>query len=217
MKNLYKDIKCAIFDLDGTLIKSIGAWRDVDVKFMTKRNLPIPEDFYERVKVLNFPQAADYVINECGVTDSKEAVMEEWLTMIQYEYAEVVPMVEGAKEFLQKLHQSGVKIALATASREELYKPCLKRHGVYNLFDAFVTTDEVARKKGFPDVYYLAAERCGAEPASCAVFEDIYLGCVGAKAGGMYTVGILEEHSQEDWDKIKQTADETLTDYRKFL
>ena len=216
-KNLYKDIKCAIFDLDGTLIKSIGAWRDVDIKFMEKRNLPIPEDFYEKVKVMNFPQAADYVINECGVTDTKEAVMEEWLTMIQHEYAEVVDMVEGAKQFLQRLHQNGVKIALATASREELYKPCLERHGVYDLFDAFVTTDEVARKKGFPDVYLLAAERCGAKPEECAVFEDIYLGCVGAKAGNMYTIGILEEHSKPDWDKIKETADETWTDYRHLL
>ncbi|MBR5121280.1 MAG: HAD family phosphatase, partial [Oscillospiraceae bacterium] len=76
---------------------------------------------------------------------------------------------------------------------------------------------EVARKKGFPDVYLLAAERCGAKPEECAVFEDIYLGCVGAKAGNMYTIGILEEHSKPDWEKIKETADETWADYRHLL
>lgn len=212
--NFYKDISCAIFDLDGTLVESISAWREVDINFMKRRNLPIPDDFYDRVSTLNFSQAADYVISECGVTDPKEVVMNEWLEELEYDYANVIGMVAGAKEFITRLHQSGVKIALATASRPELFKPCLERHGVLDLFDVFVTTDEVKRKKGFPDVYLLAAEKAGvSDPSKCAVFEDIYLGCVGAKAANMYTVGVLEEHSKDDWDKMKGVCDLVIRDY----
>ncbi len=216
--NFYKDISCAIFDLDGTLVESISAWREVDINFMKRRNLPIPDDFYDRVSTLNFSQAADYVIAECGVTDPKEVVMNEWLEELEYDYANVIGMVAGAKEFITKLHQNGVRIALATASRPELFKPCLERHGVLELFDVFVTTDEVERKKGFPDVYLLAAEKAGVDdPTSCAVFEDIYLGCVGAKAANMYTVGVLEEHSKDDWEKMRGICDLIIEDYTSLV
>lgn len=215
--NLYKDADCVIFDLDGTLIKSIDVWREVDIKFMEKRGLPVPEGFYAKVSSMNFSQAADYVIAECGVTDSKESIMEEWFSMVEYEYANTIEMVGGAKEFITALKKSGVKTALATASLPKLYVPCLERHGVLKHFDAFVTTDEVKRKKGFPDIYLLAAEKVGVKPERCVVFEDILAGCIGAKAANMTCIGILEEHSQTDWDRMKELCDDVAVDFKKYL
>ncbi len=215
--NFLKDISCAIFDLDGTLIQSISTWRHVDMHFMEKRGLPIPDDFYDRVSAMNLAQAADYVIAECGVKSTRDEVMNEWLSMLEYEYSEIIPMVDGAKEFITALHSAGVKIALATASRPELYHPCLERHGVAEFFDAFVTTAEVERQKGYPDIYLLAAEKVGVNPDKCAVFEDIYPGCIGAKAAGMYCVGVLEEHSRDDWDDMTKICDMVIRDYTELL
>ncbi len=215
--NFLTDFECIIFDLDGTLIDSIDAWRNVDEIFMKRRNLPIPKDFYDKVSSMNFPQAADYVIAECGVTDTPEVIMAEWLELIKQEYSEKIEEVSGACEFLHLLKSNKVKLILATASRKELYEPCLKRLGVYDLFDAFVTTDEVKRKKGFPDVYLLAAQKVGVEPESCCVFEDIYLGIVGAKAANMKAVAVLEEHSKDDFDKILALCDVAIKDYNEIM
>lgn len=215
--NFYKDFDCIIFDLDGTLIDSIGAWKKVDDIFMNRRNLPIPKDFYYKVSTLNFRQAAEYVIAECGVTDTPEAVMAEWLGLIEYEYAHNIGMIDGAKEFVLKLKENGLKLALATASRKELYEPCLKRHGIYDCFDVFVTTDQVARKKGFPDVYLFAAQKLNVDPKRCCVFEDIVLGVKGAKMGDLKCVGVLEEHSKGDWDEIKKDSDLTIKSYFEIL
>lgn len=215
--NFLTDFECIIFDLDGTLINSIDAWRDVDEIFMKRRGLPIPEDFYDKVSSMNFPQAADYVIAECGVTDTPEVVMAEWLELIRHEYAEKLEEVSGACEFLNLLKSNRIKLVLATASRRELYEPCLKRLGVFDLFDAFVTTDEVKRKKGFPDVYLLAAQKVGSAPEKCCVFEDIYLGIVGAKAANMKAVAILEEHSADDFDKIRELCDMTIESYYDIM
>lgn len=215
--DLIKDIDCAIFDLDGTLIKSLDVWNKVDILFMQKRDLPLPDDFYAKVASMNFSQAADYVISECGINDTKENIISEWLSMAQFEYANTIEMVAGAKEFIEKLHSDGIKIALATASDLKLYQPCLKRHGVYDYFDVFVTTDQVKRGKGFPDIYLLAAEKAGAAPKRCAVFEDIYPGCVGAKAAGMYCIGVLEEHSQSDREKIVNICDMVINDFNDIM
>lgn len=214
--DILKDTDCAIFDLDGTLIDSLEVWNNVDFLFMQKRGLPVPEDFYAKVSAMNFSQAADYVISECGITDPKDSIISEWLSIAQFEYANTIEMVDGAKEFILKLRSKGIKTALATASDHSLYIPCLKRHGVYDCFDVFVTTDQVRRKKGFPDIYLLAAEKLNVRPEKCVVFEDIYAGCIGAKAANMRCVGVLEKHSSEDWSKMREICGIVIKSFKEI-
>ena len=49
-----------IFDLDGTLIMSNDVWTDVDLHFLGKRGLSVPEDYSKALSVMNFDQAAIY-------------------------------------------------------------------------------------------------------------------------------------------------------------
>ena len=113
---------------------------------------------------------------------------------------------------MRKLKEQGRKIALATASTEELYKPVLKRNGILDQFDCFVSTEQVERGKGFPDVYELAAEKLGLESKNCVVYEDIVEGIKGAKAGGFFAVACLNDHYSHDWDEMREIADATVED-----
>lgn len=200
----------AIFDLDGTLLDSMGVWEDIDRAFLGRRGIPVPPDYMDKVAALSFPAAAVYTIERFGLTETPEALMREWSDMAQDAYAHRVPMKTGAGEYLVWLKQRGVKLAVATASSEDLFIPALKRHGVYDLFDAFTTLKEVARGKGFPDIYQRAAEKLGLEPAVCAVFEDLAAGVAGARAGGFIAVGVYDDHAAQDKEKIIQIADAYL-------
>ena len=44
-----KQWKGAIFDLDGTLLDSMGVWDQVDIDFLKKRNLPMPDDYKQKI------------------------------------------------------------------------------------------------------------------------------------------------------------------------
>ena len=139
-----------IFDLDGTLIKSNHVWSKIDEKFFSKRGIEIPDDYFKIVSVMNFEQAAEYTNTAFHLNENIEDIQKEWYEMAVYEYTNVIEIIPGADKFIHKLKNSGVKIALATASSKELYEPVLKHNGIYDYFDFFASTSQVKRGKGFP-------------------------------------------------------------------
>lgn len=205
-----KDFKGHIFDLDGTLTRSNHVWSKIDEEFLGKRGIKVPEDYFKQVSAMNFEQAAVYTNDRFSLGENIQDIMKEWFDMAVYEYTNVIELCGNAGEYVRKLKEQGRKIALATASTEELYKPVLKRNGIYDCFDCFVSTEQVERGKGFPDVYELAAEKLGLEVKACVVYEDIVEGIKGAKAGGFFAVACLNDHYSHDWDEMREIADEIV-------
>lgn len=205
-----KDFKGHIFDLDGTLTRSNHVWSKIDEEFLGKRGIKVPEDYFKQVSAMNFEQAAVYTNDRFSLGENIQDIMKEWFDMAVYEYTNVIELCGNAGEYVRKLKEQGRKIALATASTEELYKPVLKRNGILECFDCFVSTEQVKRGKGFPDVYELAAEKLGLDAQDCVVYEDIVEGIKGAKAGGFFAVACLNDHYSHDWDEMREIADEVV-------
>ena len=90
----FDDIDCAIFDLDGTLVKSLDAWNRVDDIFMRRRGMDTPDGFYEKVAPMNLTEAADYVKAEYGIQESPREIIDEWLYLLGQQYENGVEMVE---------------------------------------------------------------------------------------------------------------------------
>lgn len=207
-----KDFKGHIFDLDGTLTKSNHVWSKIDEDFLGKRGIEVPEDYFKQVSAMNFEQAAIYTNDRFSLGENIQDIMKEWFDMAVYEYTNVIGLCGNAGEYVRRLKDQGRKIALATASTEELYRPVLKRNGILDCFDCFVSTEQVKRGKGFPDVYELAAEKLGLDARDCVVYEDIVEGIKGAKAGGFFAVACLNDHYSHDWDEMRDIADEIVED-----
>lgn len=207
-----KDFKGHIFDLDGTLTKSNHVWSKIDEDFLGKRGIEVPEDYFKQVSAMNFEQAAVYTNDRFSLGENIQDIMKEWFDMAVYEYTNVIGLCGNAGEYVRRLKDQGRKIALATASTEELYRPVLKRNGILDCFDCFVSTEQVKRGKGFPNVYELAAEKLGLAARDCVVYEDIVEGIKGAKAGGFFAVACLNDHYSHDWDEMRDIADEIVED-----
>jgi beta-phosphoglucomutase-like phosphatase (HAD superfamily) len=62
--------------------------------------------------------------------------------------------------------------------------------GLREFFHAVVTAEDVKHGKPAPDVFLTAAQRIGAEPPHCIVFEDALVGIEAAHAGGMKCVAV---------------------------
>ena len=216
MKRL-KQQKGYLFDLDGTLLDSMGVWEQIDVDFLTRRNIPVPEDYAQAIAPMGFRRAAEYTIARFGFSQSPEEIMEEWHQMAVEQYAHHLSLKPGAKEYLEELKQQGKPLAVVTASYPELYQPALERGGVLDLFDTIVTVNQVSRGKGFPDIYLEAAKRIQVPPQQCAVFEDITQGIQGAKAADCLAVAVYDSANRGQWDQTKALADLSIRSFEELL
>ncbi len=206
-----------IFDLDGTLLDSMGVWEQIDIDFLARRGFSVPEDYIKTITPMGFAAAAEYTIRRFHLNETPEDLIAEWKEMSIETYSSAIFLKPFAKEYLKHLKSSGVRLAVATASHEGLFVPALKNNGVYELFDAFVTVDEVPRGKGFPDVYEKAAERLSLLPEQCVVFEDIFAGIQGANAGNFLSVGVYEPRSKFEEEEIKRHSKFYIHDFKEAL
>lgn len=178
--------KAAIFDLDGTLLDSMGVWDQVDIDFLNKRGIEVPPDYMTKVSAMQFRQIAEYTIARFGLTDTPEELMQEWDDMASVAYSTTVEAKPGALDYLRDLKDSGVKLGVATSLPPRLREPALRHVGMFDLFNDIVSVDDANDVgKDQPDVYLLAAKRLGAAPADCTVFEDLLVGMKSAKSVGM--------------------------------
>ena len=107
--------KGAIFDLDGTLLDSMGVWDQVDIDFLSKRGIDVPDDYMTKVAAMQFRQIAEYTIARFDLSDTPEELMDEWDHMARVMYSTVVEAKPYAREYLAQLKGSGAKLAVATS------------------------------------------------------------------------------------------------------
>lgn len=207
----------AIFDLDGTVLDSLGVWHHVDQRFFGARGIPIPEDYVRAIAGMSFLETAEYTVKACGLHESVEDVMAEWLALAADEYAHDVELVPGARAYLRMLKREGVRLAAATANRLTLVEPALTRLGIRELFEAILTTGDIGdRNKSDGALFQMAAARLHVPPAECAVFEDTLEGIRGARAAGMGAYAVKSIACAHHLDEIAPLADAVIEDFSEM-
>ena len=207
-------IQVHIFDLDGTLLDSTGAWHTIDKEFLGKRGLPLTEEYTQAVSVMHLRQAAVYTIRHFSLDEKPEDVAMEWQEMAYDMYAHRVAMKPGAREYLQLLRARGERVVLATAPSRVLAEAALSRLGILDWFQTVIYADEIGESKTTAAFYLAAAALLGVEPARCAMYEDTLGGVRSAKEAGMYTVAIEDKGSHAKREAIRSLADEYWTAYK---
>lgn len=97
----------------------------------------------------------------------------------------------GVARLLREARKAGLRQAVVTTTSrvnvETLLERTLGAEG-REIFEAWVTGEEVVRKKPAPDLYLRALERLDLPPAACLALEDSALGLASARAAGIPVV-----------------------------
>jgi HAD superfamily hydrolase (TIGR01509 family) len=211
-----KEFKAAIFDLDGTLIDSNSVWEKIDRKILSKRGIKVTNEQIVKMTAMTYEDAAEFM-QSLGVKETVSELMSEFNELAVSEYRNSIFLKEYVKEYLDKLKNEGIKMAVATASPKILYEPVLRHNGIYSYFNAFCCTEEIGKSKDYPDIYLLAASRLNVMPEQCMVFEDVLKGVASAKNAGMYAVGVYDKYSSDDIVTIRSVADRFIQSFCEML
>lgn len=187
----------ALFDMDGTLVDSSAAVHVAWGEFAERHGLDAPE----LLAHVHGVRAVDTVRR---FVPSADVVAEtERLLAREIELVDRVTAIPGAVELLAALPAAGVPTAIVTSAPRDLALVRLAAAGV-PVPEVFVTGEDVARGKPAPDGYLLAAERLGADPARCLVFEDADAGIRSGLAAGatVVVVGGLPSDAAVGLDRI---------------
>ena len=131
-------------------------------------------------------------------------------------YRTQAEMKPGVRGFLDKLKKCGVKMAVATSTDRVHVEAALKKNGLYDYFDDIFTCSEIGVGKIKPDIFERALEKLGTKKAATWVFEDALYALKTAKEADFRTVGIYDETSRKEQEKIKGIADIYLQNMVEF-
>ena len=197
----------AIFDMDGTLVDSMGFWNQLADEYLARHGIPpMTPELKEESDALTMTGSAELFIREFGLTDTVEEICAEVNGLMEEHYRTDVPLKPGAVTCLERMRAAGFKMGVASSTAPELLDICLRRLGVRDYFEFLLSCEEVGAGKTRPDVYFEAARRLGGAPEDTVVFEDILMAARTAKTAGFPLGVIYDANSDADQEQLKTLA-----------
>ncbi|MBK6334236.1 MAG: HAD family phosphatase [Betaproteobacteria bacterium] len=176
--------------MDGTMVDSMPWHARSWVAFAREVGLPPPDaGFFRRTTGLTGVEVMREFFGERPAAELRARV-ERKEAIYRELFGPAFREVRGFGAFADAARGAGVKVACATAGDADNIAFVLDHLGRRGFFDAVVGAHDVLRGKPHPDLFLLAAQRMGVDPAQCLVFEDAPHGIEAARRAGMRAVAI---------------------------
>lgn len=214
---MIEQIKAVIFDIDGTLVDSMGLWHEIDVEYFETIGMPMPPTVQKDIEGMSFTETAEYFHTQFLPDKAVEDIKLDWVRMAHEKYLYEVKAKPGAVKFVKYLKEKGLKLGVATSNDRQLALAALTPHGLLEQMDSVRTACEVCKGKPAPDIYLKVAEDLGVAPEHCLVFEDVPNGMRAGKAAGMTVIAVKDDASLKYMDEIKEITEYYINDYYEML
>lgn len=199
-----------IFDMDGTLLDSMGMWENLGSIYLTKKGIVPPQDLKEVIENKTLEEAAEYFIAKLGIEGTVKEVVQEILSLIRDKYYNELQLKPGVKKYVLSEYEKGSNMCILTTSDRELAIAAMERTGIGVCFKEIFTAETLGLSKRGPEIFLKTCELMGFEPSNTVVYEDALYAVKAAKAAGCHVVAVYDHMNRNDWDEIKKLADEVI-------
>lgn len=182
--------KAILFDVDGVLINSEPLVTEASKRVIIEHGAPAQSTDFKPFTGMGADKFIGGVAEKYGIvynTDMKDRMHDIYMELL----GEQDNSFEGTLEMIHMLEARGYKLALASSADNVKLTANVNSVGLKT--DRFVSVtsgSDVDRKKPYPDIYILSAQRTGVKPSDCLVVEDALSGIKSAKSAGMDCVGV---------------------------
>jgi HAD superfamily hydrolase (TIGR01509 family) len=206
-----------LFDFDGTLVDSMPTFCSCMLRILDENNIAYDKDITKTITPLGLNGTADFYINDLGLKMPKEQLL---LLMKEYmldAYLHTIPAKANVISVLKALKARGASLNVLTASPHATLDPCLKRLGMWELFDNIWSCDDFATTKADPQIYVMAAERMHTTVEKVLFLDDNLNADLTAKSAGMQVCGVYDDSSKDYVEQMKAANDYYIYDFQELL
>ena len=206
-----------LFDFDGTLVDSMPTYVSAMLRILDENNISYGDDIVKIITPLGLNGTAEYFLNTLGLKMPKDQLMRLMGEYMLDGYLYHIPAKQNVISTLQTLKEKGASLNVLTASPHITLDPCLKRLGLYDLFDNVWSCDDFATTKADPNIYKMAAQRLHTTVEQVLFLDDNLNADMTAKTAGMLVCGVYDASSEEYTEQIKAATDYYIYDFAELL
>ncbi len=206
-----------LFDFDGTLVNSMPTFCSVMLRVLDESGVDYPEDIIKIITPLGYKNTAKYYREQLGMKGSIEEITKRINDYALDAYVNEIQAKDNVVEVLRELKKRGHSLNVLTASPHVMLDPCLKRIGIFDLFDKVWSCDDFNTTKANPEIYKMAAKELSVKVEDIIFLDDNLNADITAKSAGAIVYGVYDPSSDEFTEQIKQATDKYIYDFKELL
>lgn len=211
-------IQGVIFDMDGLMFDTERMWATFWEPALAALGLPYKEGLAEAERGTAGETSRNIVRSFYGEDCDANAIIDSLHRVADKAFQKPVPKKPGLDELLAWLDEQHIPMAVASSSRMHIIQRNLENWGLTHYFKTLASGQQVTHSKPDPEIFLLAAQQLGVEPARCLVLEDSYNGVRAGAAGGFVTVMVPDLLPADDEMRSLYTAEcKSLTEVLERL
>ncbi len=213
---MFSHYKTFLFDFDGTLVDSMPVYVRSMLRILDENGITYGDDIVKIITPLGLLGTAKYYV-ELGVPLTLEQIIMKMKEYMYDAYCNDIPAKENVVAVLSELKRRGVSLNVLTASPHITLDACLKRIGIFDIFDNVWSCDDFSTTKADPQIYVRAAEKLGKRVEEVLFLDDNLGADQTAKQAGMKVCGVYDDSSKEYKEQIAAVADHYIHDFSELL
>lgn len=209
-------MKNYLFDFDGTLVDSMPTYVSMMLRILDENGIKYSDDIVKIITPLGYAGTAKYFV-EMGLDKPVDELIATMNSYALVAYRDKIGAKKNVIEALKSLKADGCGLHVLTASPHTMLDPCLKRLGIFDLFDNVWSCDDFSTTKADPEIYRMAAKRIGAPVGEIIFLDDNFNADKTAKEAGMIVYGVYDDSSAEFEDEMRRITDRYIMDFSELI
>ncbi len=199
-------MKGILFDLDGTLIDSMGIWNEIDKMYVEYKGLEYHPSIGEKLAEAPLSESKKIFSEHFNYEENFDDLYEFIDNTLDEYYVEKFELKACVKERLKALKEKGFTMGLSTATLSRHVDSLLERTGLLNYLDYVFTPDKIGIDKNELAFFETALEKMGLEAEDVYVFDDALYAIENALAIGMVPIAVFDESSAHQKHKLQDIS-----------
>ncbi|MBE6541027.1 MAG: HAD family phosphatase [Ruminococcaceae bacterium] len=209
-------MKNYLFDFDGTLVDSMPTYISALLRVLDENRITYGPETVKIITPLGLSKTAEYYIG-LGLDMQKNEIVSTMKKYLYDDYFYTIPAKANVISVLRSLKEQGAGLHVLTASPHITLDACLKRIGIYDIFDNVWSCEDFGTTKADPEIYKKAAEKIGDRIENILFLDDNIEADKTAKLAGMKVCGVFDESSRHYTEHIKEETDYYIYDFSELL